>query len=71
MGRPSDGEVRICGHGLFSGPEQPTGPAVSAGSSAPGARRLRIPGWRLIAVLAEEGEGLTPQALCERTIMDK
>ena len=21
MGRPSDGEVRICGHGLFSGPE--------------------------------------------------
>jgi len=31
---------------------------------------LRIPQWRLIAVLAEEGP-LTPQALCERTVMDK
>jgi DNA-binding MarR family transcriptional regulator len=31
---------------------------------------LKIPEWRLIAVLAEEGP-LTPQALCERTIMDK
>jgi predicted XRE-type DNA-binding protein len=24
MGRPSDGELRICGHGLFSGPEHNT-----------------------------------------------
>jgi DNA-binding MarR family transcriptional regulator len=31
---------------------------------------LKIPEWRLIAVLAEEGP-LTPQVLCERTIMDK
>jgi len=31
---------------------------------------LKIPQWRLIAVLADEGP-LTPQALCERTIMDK
>jgi DNA-binding MarR family transcriptional regulator len=31
---------------------------------------LKIPQWRLIAVLAEEGP-LTPQVLCERTIMDK
>jgi DNA-binding MarR family transcriptional regulator len=31
---------------------------------------LRIPEWRLIAVLAEGGP-LTPQALCERTMMDK
>lgn len=31
---------------------------------------LRIPQWRLIAVLADEGP-LTPQALCGRTIMDK
>lgn len=31
---------------------------------------LKIPEWRLIAVLADEGP-LTPQALCERTIMDK
>jgi DNA-binding MarR family transcriptional regulator len=31
---------------------------------------LKIPEWRLIAVLADEGP-LTPQILCERTIMDK
>jgi len=31
---------------------------------------LSIPEWRLIAVLADEGP-LTPQALCERTVMDK
>lgn len=31
---------------------------------------LKIPQWRLIAVLADEG-ALTPQALCGRTIMDK
>jgi DNA-binding MarR family transcriptional regulator len=31
---------------------------------------LKIPEWRLIAVLADEG-ALTPQVLCERTIMDK
>jgi DNA-binding MarR family transcriptional regulator len=31
---------------------------------------LKIPEWRLIAVLAEEGP-LTPQVLCERTVMDK
>lgn len=31
---------------------------------------LKIPQWRLIAVLADEGP-LTPQALCVRTIMDK
>jgi DNA-binding MarR family transcriptional regulator len=31
---------------------------------------LRVPQWRLIAVLADEG-ALTPQALCERTVMDK
>jgi DNA-binding MarR family transcriptional regulator len=31
---------------------------------------LKIPEWRLIAVLADEGP-LTPQVLCERTIMDK
>ena len=31
---------------------------------------LRIPQWRLIAVLADEGP-LTQQALCGRTIMDK
>lgn len=31
---------------------------------------LKIPQWRLIAVLADEGP-LTPQALCESTIMDK
>jgi DNA-binding MarR family transcriptional regulator len=31
---------------------------------------LKIPEWRLIAVLAEEGP-LTPQSLCERTVMDK
>jgi DNA-binding MarR family transcriptional regulator len=31
---------------------------------------LRIPQWRLIAVLADEG-ALTQQALCGRTIMDK
>ena len=31
---------------------------------------LKIPQWRLIAVLADEGP-LTPQALCGRTIMDK
>jgi DNA-binding MarR family transcriptional regulator len=31
---------------------------------------LRISEWRLIAVLADEGP-LTPQTLCERTIMDK
>jgi DNA-binding MarR family transcriptional regulator len=31
---------------------------------------LKIPQWRLIAVLADEGP-LTPQVLCERTIMDK
>jgi DNA-binding MarR family transcriptional regulator len=31
---------------------------------------LKIPQWRLIAVLAEQGV-LTPQALCGRTLMDK
>lgn len=31
---------------------------------------LKIPQWRLIAALADEG-ALTPQALCERTVMDK
>ena len=31
---------------------------------------LKIPEWRLIAVLADEGP-LTPQALCARTVMDK
>ena len=31
---------------------------------------LKIPQWRLIAVLADEGP-LTPQVLCERTVMDK
>ena len=31
---------------------------------------LKIPQWRLIAVLADEGP-LTPQSLCVRTIMDK
>ncbi|HWW21359.1 MAG TPA: MarR family winged helix-turn-helix transcriptional regulator [Steroidobacteraceae bacterium] len=31
---------------------------------------LKIPQWRLIAVLADEGP-LTQQALCVRTIMDK
>jgi DNA-binding MarR family transcriptional regulator len=31
---------------------------------------LKIPQWRLIAVLADEGP-LTPQLICERTIMDK
>ena len=31
---------------------------------------LKIPQWRLIAVLAEEG-ALTQQALCGQTIMDK
>jgi DNA-binding MarR family transcriptional regulator len=31
---------------------------------------LKIPQWRLIAVLADEGP-LTPQVLSERTIMDK
>ena len=31
---------------------------------------LKIPQWRLIAVLADEGP-LTPQALCGRTLMDK
>jgi DNA-binding MarR family transcriptional regulator len=31
---------------------------------------LKIPEWRLIAVLADEGS-LTPQALCRRTVMDK
>ncbi len=31
---------------------------------------LKIPEWRLVAVLADEGS-LTPQVLCERTIMDK
>jgi len=31
---------------------------------------LRIPQWRLIAVLADEGP-LTQQSLCVRTIMDK
>jgi DNA-binding MarR family transcriptional regulator len=31
---------------------------------------LKIPQWRLIAVLADEGP-LTPQALCSSTIMDK
>jgi DNA-binding MarR family transcriptional regulator len=31
---------------------------------------IRVPQWRLIAVLADEG-ALTPQALCERTVMDK
>jgi DNA-binding MarR family transcriptional regulator len=31
---------------------------------------LRIPQWRLLAVLADEGP-LSPQTLCGRTIMDK
>ena len=31
---------------------------------------LKIPQWRIVAVLAEKG-ALTPQALCERTVMDK
>ncbi len=31
---------------------------------------LAIPEWRLIAVLADSGP-LTPQSLCERTVMDK
>ncbi len=31
---------------------------------------LKVPEWRLIAVLADAGL-LTPQALCERTVMDK
>jgi DNA-binding MarR family transcriptional regulator len=31
---------------------------------------LKVPQWRLVAVLADEGP-LTPQALCERTVMDK
>ncbi len=31
---------------------------------------LRIPQWRLLAVLADE-DGLTPQSLCGRTVMDK
>jgi len=31
---------------------------------------LKVPQWRLIAVLADEGP-LTPQSLCERTVMDK
>jgi DNA-binding MarR family transcriptional regulator len=31
---------------------------------------LKVPEWRLIAVLADEGP-LTPQRLCERTVMDK
>ncbi len=31
---------------------------------------LKIPQWRLIAVLADEGP-LTQQALCGRTVMDK
>ncbi len=31
---------------------------------------LKVPEWRLIAVLADAGR-LTPQALCERTVMDK
>jgi DNA-binding MarR family transcriptional regulator len=31
---------------------------------------LTVPQWRLIAVLADEC-ALTPQALCERTVMDK
>lgn len=31
---------------------------------------LKVPEWRLIAVLADEGP-LTPQSLCERTVMDK
>lgn len=31
---------------------------------------LKIPQWRLLAVLAEEG-ALTPQMLCGRTVMDK
>ncbi|MGH8149571.1 MAG: MarR family winged helix-turn-helix transcriptional regulator [Steroidobacteraceae bacterium] len=31
---------------------------------------LKVPEWRLIAVLADEGP-LTPQALCRRTVMDK
>jgi DNA-binding MarR family transcriptional regulator len=31
---------------------------------------LKVPQWRLIAVLADEGP-LTPQELCERTLMDK
>ena len=31
---------------------------------------LKIPEWRLIAVLADEGP-LTQQSLCGRTVMDK
>jgi DNA-binding MarR family transcriptional regulator len=31
---------------------------------------LKIPQWRLLAVLADEGP-LTPQSLCARTLMDK
>jgi len=31
---------------------------------------LKVPEWRLIAVLADEGP-LTPRALCRRTLMDK
>lgn len=31
---------------------------------------LKVPEWRLIAVLADEGP-LAPQALCKRTVMDK
>lgn len=31
---------------------------------------LKVPEWRLIAVLADAGP-LAPQALCERTVMDK
>jgi DNA-binding MarR family transcriptional regulator len=31
---------------------------------------LKIPQWRLLAVLADEG-ALTPQMLCGRTLMDK
>ncbi len=31
---------------------------------------LKIPQWRLLAVLADEG-ALTPQMLCGRTVMDK
>jgi DNA-binding MarR family transcriptional regulator len=32
---------------------------------------LRIPEWRLIAVIAEAGDGMTPQMIGERTRMDK
>jgi len=31
---------------------------------------LKVPEWRLIAVLVDEGP-LTPRALCRRTVMDK